>query len=517
MRCSRSPGKQKPTIVNTFDSPDGDSHNMRQWLEGEVRGQLTEINQKLEELSERVDRCLNSFTGFSEMQVTYEKLLGKVSEKVPLSCRSTSSNTGKPSSRSNSEIRSCRWDLPPPVPEAHAEEHKDQSPQSPKVEPFDGELTPLLQKTPWTDKKDPLSAGKDKLPRRPSLQLNSAKNVRRGWWIEAVTNFLDEPESSRAAWVYDKIMTPFIFLSVCVTLSQTSNPELLDRGIARTAEIFIDAMCAFELVTRFLFAPSRCSFFCSPYNIIDTLTALPLIVRASVDFEVPQDDKSLERYLLLCCVPVVRLLKMLRRFQQFHLLLQAFKQAFEALPVLLFTLCVIVLTFSSAIFYVEPRDNIDTLPKAIWLAIVTMTTVGYGDVVPHSTGGSLIVAFLTIFSVLYMAMPLGIIGYSFTQIWKDRDKILLMHRTRERLAQWGFSVNDIVKVFKLFDHDQDGALNLDEFRDFMEALRIGLNDERIMALFHIIDADGGGSIDDEEFTRTLFPLEYHSIYASEHA
>jgi len=205
----------------------------------------------------------------------------------------------------------------------------------------------------------------------------------------------------------------------------------------------------------------------------------------------------------------------LRRFQQFHLLLQAFRQAFEALPVLLFTLCVIVLTFSSMIFYVEPRENIETLPKAIWLAIVTMTTVGYGDTIPQRPAGSVVVSLLAIISVLYMAMPLGIIGYTFTQIWKDRDKILLMHRTRERLRQWGFNVTDIVKVFKLFDLDEDGGLNIEEFREFMATLRIGLSDERIMSLFHFIDADGGGSIDDEEFTKTLFPLEYHQIYAGD--
>merc|ERR1712232_363089 len=84
-------------------------------------------------------------------------------------------------------------------------------------------------------------------------------------------------------------------------------------------------------------------------------------------------------FTLLCVVPVVRLLKMLRGFHQIHLLAKAFRQAFEALPVLLFTLVVITLVFSSLIYLVEPRSNIDSLPRAVWLSIVTMTTVGYGD------------------------------------------------------------------------------------------------------------------------------------------
>merc|ERR1711971_372585 len=123
-----------------------------------------------------------------------------------------------------------------------------------------------------------------------------------------------------------------------------------------------------------------------------------------------------------------------------------------------------------------------------------MGTVGYGDVTPKSGAGSVAVSVLVIISVLYMAaMPLGIIGCSFTQIWQERDKILLMHRTRERLAQWGLTVNDILTVFVAFDVNKDGVLDLEEFRALMRHLRLGLSDSRIVNLFECIDDDGGGT------------------------
>eukprot|EP00429_Kryptoperidinium_foliaceum_P035584 CAMPEP_0176170676 /NCGR_PEP_ID=MMETSP0120_2-20121206/87376_1 /TAXON_ID=160619 /ORGANISM="Kryptoperidinium foliaceum, Strain CCMP 1326" /LENGTH=74 /DNA_ID=CAMNT_0017508485 /DNA_START=160 /DNA_END=380 /DNA_ORIENTATION=+ len=61
-------------------------------------------------------------------------------------------------------------------------------------------------------------------------------------------------------------------------------------------------------------------------------------------------------------VPTCMLLKLLRHFSHFHLLLSAFWGALEALPVLLFTLLVIALFFSSLLYLVEPQDNIEDLP-----------------------------------------------------------------------------------------------------------------------------------------------------------
>jgi len=302
MRCSKSPTKRKPTGGNGWDSPDTENHQTRRWLEGEVRSQLTEIDKKLAELSNQVDRCLNSFTGLNEMQKTCEKLLCRLPDKVPLSARSTGS-MGKSSHRSSSKLR-AQCDFPPTVLEAD-----EQKEQLLKVEPFNGELTPLLNKAPWLEKEsvpDPGMGVGTYSPPKSLTHLNKTKDVRRGWWVENVTNFLDDPESSYAARFYDQMMIPCIFLSVCVTLSQTIDPEPVDPGFANKVDTCIDALCAFEIMVRFLFAPRRCAFFSSPYNIIDTLTAVPLLVRASIGFNVPRDDDSVQGFFLLCCVPVMR-------------------------------------------------------------------------------------------------------------------------------------------------------------------------------------------------------------------
>jgi len=224
----------------------------------------------------------------------------------------------------------------------------------------------------------------------------------------------------------------------------------------------------------------------------------------------PKD--SVLRNFFLCLLPTLRMMKTLRRFQTLHLIFKAFEQAVEALPVLLWTLMVAIMVFSTLIFWFEPRDNIPTWTTSIWLTIVTMSTVGYGDVSPVSPAGTIIDCVLIIVSVLYMAMPIGIIGQTFGSIWHDRDRILLMQQTRKRLLQWGYTAEDIPIIFSLFDEDDDGELDLPEFRKMIKEMGLGIREERVLALFDSLDVDAGGAIDDKEFVRNVFPEVFNQLY-----
>merc|ERR1719253_1028837 len=182
--------------------------------------------------------------------------------------------------------------------------------------------------------------------------------------------------------------------------------------------------------------------------------------------------------MLVCIAPILRLMKMVRHFEKIHILNSAFNQSVEALPVLLYIQMMITLVFASMIYFVEPRDNIESYPQAIWLSIVTMTTVGYGDITPQSPEGAIVVSVLVIGSMLFMAMPLGIIGSAFNQVWSNRDAVLLMSRTRDRLVKWGYTAHDIPLLFRMVDQDGDGELELEEFKELITQMKIGLDDKR---------------------------------------
>ena len=57
----------------------------------------------------------------------------------------------------------------------------------------------------------------------------------------------------------------------------------------------------------------------------------------------------------------------------------------------------------------EDRSNIEPMPMAMYLAIITLTTVGYGDLTRTSTGGTITCSIIDVSGVIYMAIPLGMV------------------------------------------------------------------------------------------------------------
>jgi len=276
----------------------------------------------------------------------------------------------------------------------------------------------------------------------------------------------------------------------------------------------LDSLFAIEIFIRLSVSPNYSAFFSSFVNWMDILALVQVGIREMIIFG-KYDGCEFVLACLQSIMPFMRLLKMLRRFPKFHLLTNAFSLAFEAMPVCLYTLSAIILSFSALLYLVEPDENIGSLTEAVWFVLVTMMTVGYGDVVPHTVFGEMVTGALIICGALYMSMPLGIVGGSFSTVWDDRDRLLLMQRTRERLRQWGYSPKDIPELFFAFDRDRSGELDVGEFCRMISEMQLGISEDRIVTLFKIFDSNESGSIDDVEFVRTLFPKAYIKMYGSD--
>lgn len=97
--------------------------------------------------------------------------------------------------------------------------------------------------------------------------------------------------------------------------------------------------------------------------------------------------------------------------------------------------CPAVLVFSTLVYYVElmelqaepddPRVTFRSIPGTFWWSVVTLLTVGYGDVVPGTVAGKVVAAMSMVVAVLLMALPVSVIGTTFTQHW-------VQFRARER-------------------------------------------------------------------------------------
>jgi len=348
--------------------------------------------------------------------------------------------------------------------------------------------------------------------RRPSDTWRSADSPSDGWhlgWempgrarhplMHQVWEFFEYPHSSCAATVYSYAMNLTILACVLVSWVDIVYP---DSG-ASVAQGPMETWFVIEVLVRFIASPNRAMFMFNLYNLVDLAVVLQIVVRL---VHAVFDTRSGEVYQAVkVFVPPIMLLKLLRRFPSFNLLLSAFYNAVQALPVLLYTLMVVVLAFAGLIYLAEPRTNIPWMGDALWLTCVSMSTVGYGDLVPVSAWGKFWTGCLLVVGALYMAIPIGIVGKAFSNVWEDRDRLYMLCHIRDRVVQTGITPDELFLMFDELDRNKDGLVCLNEFRRMFKLLNIPIGDRMCERIFAKLDADGEGTIDFEEMFVGMFP------------
>jgi len=323
---------------------------------------------------------------------------------------------------------------------------------------------------------------------------------------EAIWTFLEDHRSSRAARYYGNAKALLIMVSVVTPLLMSFRPPPCSRRTSDILENSLDTFFLADALARWLASPYFWAFLWSRYNVLDLVAACTLGLRTSLLVRgVPYSD--IHSAFFYCLVPLARALKVLRFQPHLRLLLRTILKSAAALAVPLFLLFMMTMAFSAAIFLVEPREQIDGMPTAMYLVIVTMTTVGYGDIVPVTSLGKCTMSVLSIMGVLCMAMPIAIIGDAFKETWHNRDFLLLVDRIKERLVQWHFTQADAESIFRRYDSEGVGHLTLHEFFVMLMDMRLGMDEEEIVQVFHfqVCAVDGNQVISIGEFLTLLFP------------
>ncbi|CAK9078790.1 unnamed protein product [Durusdinium trenchii] len=304
--------------------------------------------------------------------------------------------------------------------------------------------------------------------------------------------FMQDEDSSKAAWLYAKFMNYFVTAAIMFTVWQANAEPVVPRFIEGAIQLGVEALMLIELVAHFFSSRERRAFLKNPYNIIDFCNILPIAVRIPFGIATPtRDENAVVHYVLYCCVPVVRQLKLIRKFQKLQLLLHVLATTMDALKLLLFIVCLIVLVFGCAFYVLEP-EIMDSLSTSIYLCTVTVTTVGTCDMNPVSPVGKIMAGALCLTSVLFMAMPLSVLGNAMSQTWADRHRIVLITQTRQKLKNLGYTAEHMPKLFSKFDKDGNGELEMDEFCDLVAKMRIGMKPSEATELFLAFDENGDG-------------------------
>jgi len=122
---------------------------------------------------------------------------------------------------------------------------------------------------------------------------------------------------------------------------------------------------------------------------------------------------------------LLRVFKLTRHFRSLEVLMQVIRQESAILTSALFIMLILITLASGGMYVVEhdvQPEAFGSIPAAMWWAAVTLTTVGYGDVVPMTHLGKILAVFITILGLGMAAMPAGIIASGFTrEIQRRRD------------------------------------------------------------------------------------------------
>ncbi len=177
------------------------------------------------------------------------------------------------------------------------------------------------------------------------------------------------------------------------------------------SEWFFTILFTIEYFTRIWVSPKPFKYIFSALGIIDFLSIIPTYL-----------SLALTGTHVLIVIRAIRLLRVFRIFKlnylmnQGELIVLAIKASFRKIGVFLFAILNIVIIIGAFMYVIEGEANgFDSIPRSIYWAIVTITTVGYGDISPQTSLGQFISSIIMIVGYAIIAVPTGIVSAEITK------------------------------------------------------------------------------------------------------
>jgi len=214
-----------------------------------------------------------------------------------------------------------------------------------------------------------------------------------------------------------------------------------------------------DLIARFTVCPNHAAFLKSAMNWIDLLSVLPSWVEWAL---IAALGTGTSRRFDLRVLRVLRLIKIFRvlKFGRYSKGMQTFVMALtkssEPLIILFFLLGIAMVVFASLMHLVEgqsgdPRvfEAFETIPRAFWWTLVTMTTVGYGDAYPVTDGGYAIATACMMVGIIIMALPITVLGTTFTSLLEERTRIDALYKLADTTLDGKITTAELTMFLRL--------------------------------------------------------------------
>jgi voltage-gated potassium channel len=334
-------------------------------------------------------------------------------------------------------------------------------------------------------------------------------------WKLALWHFLECPDGGLANQCFNSVVNMLIVLSVLSPILSSTNISHDTQAALNILDTCFTSCFTFEVLIKLVVCPRKCVFLKSLYTFIDLL----VIIAGWISFGF-RDSNDMFVELIATMGPILRLLKISRHSAGWRLLVLSIKNCLAALLVPLYLMLLMVVFSGSLHFWIDRHfacvdsahcsaadgPAFESIPHSMWFVIVTIATVGYGDVVPHSTLGKALASLQMVIGICYMAMPLAVIGNSFTAVWQDRHRILM----REKLMASSMGdLDEVLKriqdIFNSYDRNGSQSVEFEEFQLFIQSLQLGLSKRSIRDIFEAVDVDSSKQVSVTEFIDYIFP------------
>nr|XP_048275204.1 potassium voltage-gated channel subfamily G member 2 [Myodes glareolus] len=248
---------------------------------------------------------------------------------------------------------------------------------------------------------------------------------------------VENPHSGLAGKLFAYVSVAFVAVTA-VGLCLSTMPDIRaeeERGecSAKCRNLFVlETVCvawfSFEFLLRSLQAESKCAFLRTPLAIIDILAILPFYVSLLAGLAAgPTGSKMLERaglvLRLLRALRVLYVMRLARHSLGLRSLGLTVRRCAREFGLLLLFLCVAMALFAPLVHLAErelgARRDFSSVPASYWWAVISMTTVGYGDMVPRSLPGQVVALSSILSGILLMAFPVTSIFHTFSRSYSE--------------------------------------------------------------------------------------------------
>ena len=253
-------------------------------------------------------------------------------------------------------------------------------------------------------------------------------------WRSKIFKIIYHADTPTGKW-FDIMLIVFILLSVLTIILDSVEKLHVDYGeLFYVLEWFFTIVFTLEYILRLICIRKPIKYVFSFFGIVDVLSILPTYL--SMFFVGAQ---SLLVLRILRVLRIFRILKLVHYSEQMQTLTRAVSNSRHKLLVFFFFIATVLVIFGSIMYLIEgPENGFTSIPHGIYWAVVTLTTVGYGDIAPHTVLGRGVASLIMLTGFSIIAIPTGIFA---SELNKENRKSRKLSRKCEACGLVGHTEN----------------------------------------------------------------------------